>query len=593
MYYDLEISDKKLKSQLDGANKHVKGFGDKLNQHWDHSVNASKKILAGLTVATGAVVAFGVSSVKSFQESEKVQAALTNTLRSTAGASGQTVEGMNKLSAQLQSTTGFTDEFIGVAQNMLLTFTKVGSEIFPQATKATLDMARQFGGDAQQNAIRLGKALNDPIQGITALSRIGVQFSDVQKQQIQNFMDAGDIMSAQKVILGEITTQTGGAAEAYGKTFAGQINILKASFDDLKEGLGQLIMTALKPLIGIFAGWMKHVNEAGGFLEYFKGIIKRNEDAFKLVAGTIVGMLVPAIVSMTVSFGAFLLTIAPWALLGAGVVLLFQKLKISFDDIKNAIAPVLGAMGAMAQFIWGMLKPAFEQMIAAIKQMWLQFQPIWQQIDGPVMTALKGLAIFIIGPIVVAILTFIAAIVAAIFIITKIITFISLAQAALYSFLSTVGNGIRQAWSAVETFGGKILGWFRSLPSWIRDAVSTIVTILMAPFKTAFNAIAKAWNNTVGKLSFKAPSWIPGIGGKGWDMPDIPVLDVGGLVTRPTMAMLAANSRPEAVIPLDKLRDIGGTTINIGTIQDRSDADYLLEKITRSQWLEGQGLSSP
>lgn len=344
LYYDLSIDGKKLKSQLDDADKHVKGFGDKLNRHWENSVNASQKILAGLTVVTGAAIAFGAASVKSFMESEKAQAALANTLKSTNNVSGQTLEGMNKLASQLQSTTGFTDEFVGTAQNMLLTFTQIGKDVFPQATKATLDMARQFGGDAQQNAIRLGKALNDPIQGVGALAKIGVQFSDVQKQQIENFMKAGDIMSAQKVILGEISTQTKGAAEAYGKTFAGQIDILKASFDDLQEGLGQLLVGALKPLTALFAGWIKQVNEAGGFMEYFGGIIQRNKDRLIILAGAILGTLVPAVVAMAVAFGGFLITIAPWALLGAGIALGVQKIVQHFggwDETMRKLQPVL------------------------------------------------------------------------------------------------------------------------------------------------------------------------------------------------------------------------------------------------------------
>jgi hypothetical protein len=83
-----------------------------------------------------------------------------------------------------------------------------------------------------------------------------------------------------------------------------------------------------------------------------------------------------------------------------------------------------------------------------------------------------------------------------------------------------------------------------------------VADVIFGPFKTAFNAIAKLWNNTVGKLSFTVPSWVPGIGGKGFDVPDIPMLAEGGIVTSPTLSMIG-ESGPEAVIPLSKLGSMG------------------------------------
>jgi hypothetical protein len=89
---------------------------------------------------------------------------------------------------------------------------------------------------------------------------------------------------------------------------------------------------------------------------------------------------------------------------------------------------------------------------------------------------------------------------------------------------------------------------------------------MLAVVKTIFNGIAQLWNNTFGKLSFKAPSWVPfGLGGKGFDVPDIPLLANGGIVTSPTLAMVG-EAGPEAVIPLDRLGAMGAggnVTINV------------------------------
>jgi hypothetical protein len=77
-----------------------------------------------------------------------------------------------------------------------------------------------------------------------------------------------------------------------------------------------------------------------------------------------------------------------------------------------------------------------------------------------------------------------------------------------------------------------------------------------------FNGIADLWNNTIGKLSFKVPSWVPGIGGKGFEVPNIPKLADGGIVTGPTLALIG-EAGPEAVVPLDRAGGMGGVTINV------------------------------
>ncbi len=96
------------------------------------------------------------------------------------------------------------------------------------------------------------------------------------------------------------------------------------------------------------------------------------------------------------------------------------------------------------------------------------------------------------------------------------------------------------------------------------DGLKTYFTGLYNIFKTLFNGIATLWNNTVGKLSFKIPSWVPGLGGFGFDVPNIPYLAEGGIVTGPTLAMIGERG-PEAVIPLSgRNSGMGGNyTINI------------------------------
>lgn len=97
------------------------------------------------------------------------------------------------------------------------------------------------------------------------------------------------------------------------------------------------------------------------------------------------------------------------------------------------------------------------------------------------------------------------------------------------------------------------------------DAIGSYLNFVLGVYKSIFNAIGKLWNNTIGKLSFKIPDWVPGLGGKGFQVPDIPMLAQGGIVNKATLAIIG-ESGPEAVIPLDRMGSMGGgsnVTINV------------------------------
>ena len=82
-------------------------------------------------------------------------------------------------------------------------FREIGEQVFPQATQAAMDMSAVMGQDLQSSIVQIGKALNDPIAGVSALRKVGVQLTDQQQEQIKAFMASGDVMSAQKVVLNE------------------------------------------------------------------------------------------------------------------------------------------------------------------------------------------------------------------------------------------------------------------------------------------------------------------------------------------------------------------------------------------------------
>lgn len=187
-----------------------------------------------------------------FKESMDAQAGMAQTvsvLKSTHDASGQTAQGIADLAGSLSHLTMFSDDTIQSAENMLLTFTNIGKNVFPTATKTVLDMSQALGQDTKTSAIQLGKALNDPIAGISSLTRVGVTFTSAQKDLIKQLVATGDTAGAQKVILKELGTEFGHSATDAGKTFPGQLKILGQSLADVKQTIGDALLPILRNFV--------------------------------------------------------------------------------------------------------------------------------------------------------------------------------------------------------------------------------------------------------------------------------------------------------------------------------------------------------
>lgn len=197
-----------------------------------------------------------------FQESRDAAKGMAQTrtvIKSTGKAANVSADDVASLAGSLSHLTLFSDDAIQAQENLILTFTNVrnevgeGNDIFTQATKIGLDMAQALGTDAAGSAIQLGKALNDPIKGVAALSRVGVTFTDEQKLQIETMIDAGNTMGAQKVILAELTKEFGGSAEAAAKADGG-FHLFQQRLADVKQEIGDALMPVLNTLMGWLSG---------------------------------------------------------------------------------------------------------------------------------------------------------------------------------------------------------------------------------------------------------------------------------------------------------------------------------------------------
>jgi phage-related protein len=340
LYYDLNIDDKNLKKQLDDADKSVKGFGDHVSQYWGNSVDASKKFGLAIAAAAAGAVAFGVASVKAFEDSQNKIAQTNAVLKSTGQIAGVTADEVTKLATALEKQTKFSDEDVRSVENLLLTFTSIGKDIFPQATKTVLDMATALGEDTSSASIQLGKALQDPVLGITALRRVGVNFTEDQKNVIQKLVETGQKAEAQKLILKELNTEFGGSAEAAGGTLAGSLAKLKNQFNNVQEAIGGILATVAVPFLTKIMEWFNGIGGVDGVLKLLREELDRLKPYFGVIAGAIAGALLPALASAAWSALVFVATLAPWALLGIAVVEVAKKMGITWADVGEVLKKI-------------------------------------------------------------------------------------------------------------------------------------------------------------------------------------------------------------------------------------------------------------
>ena len=265
-----------------GINKAIRDF-NRLNgaanksgfalQTMTSAANNGMKNLAKFgAVAGGIGVAIGGTLVKAALESQKVMKQTDAIVKATGGAANLTTKQIGELANAMSIKTGVDDEAIQSSMNLLLTFKAVrnevgaGNDIFARASMAALDLGNVFGS-TDAAAKQLGKALSDPVKGVSALKKAGVDFTDAQKKQIKTLVDSGNILGAQKLILAEVESQVGGTAAATATDF----DRMKVAVGNVAEDLGTLLLPAFEAtarfvtekLVPIFQAFSDIVGDKG------------------------------------------------------------------------------------------------------------------------------------------------------------------------------------------------------------------------------------------------------------------------------------------------------------------------------------------
>lgn len=201
-------------------------------------------IVGSITLAVKTIqklTGFVSQSVKEYQQFTSAQRIFAETLRVTGAEAWTTADALNAMAEEFQNTTNYTDDEIMQLQTVLLGFKNITGDTFKEASQAVLDMATVMGMDLTNAVQTVGKALDDPVKGLGSLARQGFQFSEAEKQMLEDMVAVGDIAKAQKIILDELNTTYGGASVS-GANAGKQ---LKNQWDDLRKAIGQKFVVSV------------------------------------------------------------------------------------------------------------------------------------------------------------------------------------------------------------------------------------------------------------------------------------------------------------------------------------------------------------
>jgi hypothetical protein len=474
---------------------------------------------------------------------------------------------------------------------MLLTFTRIrnevgkGNDIFNQATQTVTDMSAALGTDMKKQAIQVGKALNDPIKGISALQRVGVSFTASQKEQIKALVESGDIMGAQKIILKELATEFGGAAAAAAtpwQRFKTLIShaleplepVILATMDKASRALQEHIIPAINdkiiPALQRLGGWFS-TEVVPRVRQLAATWLPRLRAVFTTLATIITGTVIPAIAGtvrffrdhqgllkgLLITIGALIvitkLHAAAMAVQAAGGMLAFLgKYLMSLQLVKTATA-VWTAMQwllnlALTANPIGIIIVAVAAMVAAIvfvatKTDWFQrlWHHIWDHIGDPVKAVWRWIS-GTLWPGIQAVFGFIVA--AA----RKVWDGIKLYFGFWRGLLAAVVGWVVGVKDRIVANFNTVVGFVKGLPGRIRSAASGMWNGIKDAFRAAINWVIDRWNS----LSFTLPAvTILGqkFGGMTLSTPDIGRFHQGGIIPGIGEQLIVAKAREGVFTP--------------------------------------------
>lgn len=572
----------KVIGDVSDAQKQLGKLSDDTEKASGKMSGAMKAVAGAISVA--AVVSFGKAIVSSASDQEQAIGALNSVFGEYAdqmNAFGQTTAenlGISRAEfSQMAAVTGSMLKNAGVPMDEIATSTQT-------LTERAADMAAMFGGTVPEAMNAINSALKgerDPIERYgVSLKEAAVQAKAVEMGLVDaegKVTDYGKAMATQALIM-EQSADASGTFARESDTVAGQTARMTAQFKDLQADLGRQLLPVLVKVAGILTDLISFVKNNQGWLIPLVASIGGIVLAVKAwqVAQTAWTLATQAAAAAQVVFNAAMmmnpigLIVLAVAALAAGFVALYKNV----DWFREAVDKMVD--GVVAAFNW---------LLDAIKSVWQWVTDNWPLLLA-ILTGPFGLAVLAIQknwdtivdavkavinwikvnwPLILAILTgpFGLAVLAIQRNWDSIKNGFSAAIDSIKSVASTIWTALtdpfKRAWETIRIIWEDIPRNFRNFVTGIKNAFSGLADVISAPFRTAFNSIKSWWNSTVGGFGFSVPSWVPGVGGKSFK---IPKMATGGIVTRPTIALIG-EAGAEAVVPLDRAGRFGGVTINV------------------------------
>lgn len=466
------------------------------------SIGDSMKGLGGtLSLAlTAPLAALAAGSVVAANESAAAIGQVNAALASMGPVAGKTSEQLEAAAAQLQSISTFDDDDIlkSVTANML-TFGNIAGQAFDRAQLAAVNLSARLGQDLQSSAIQVGKALNDPVKGITALSRVGVSFTEQQKAQIKAMSEAGDVAGAQNIILGELESQYGGAAKAAREATPGADTI--DAWRNFQETVGAIVAQVLPPLTDMLAGVLNAFNGLDpGTQTFLVGMA---------AVAAAVGPVLVALGSVVSAVGALLPVFAPAiALIGEA------GLGAALAAAATAAAPFIAAAAALAAG-WALfgdkigpvltalkdklvdtLGPKLSSLISTVKTMLTE---LW---SGPFGAAVR-VVIDVLGELGAAVTSILGE--ALIRIISALVTAVENGFRIIGDVFRIIGalltGDFSAAWNGVKTLVGDVVnGWIAVLNSLAPEAVAAVRALVAGVQEWIGGKLTAIWDAAKEKI---------------------------------------------------------------------------------------------
>ena len=573
---------KAIAKEMGGVGNVGKKAGDDLGKETSGGFGNAIKGLAGLIAGV-----FTINAIKNFTKESILAAEAVSTanarLTAVATATGVFGDQTDAVTQRLQDFAkaqemriAVDDTVIKGVQAQLLSFKQLSGSAdevggaFDRATIAAFDMAAAGFGSAEGNATALGKALEDPIKGVAALARNGTTFTEQQKEQIKILQQSGDLLGAQEIILAEVEGQYGGVAEA---TADASVR-MGIAFHNIKEAVGD-------ELLPVFADLVE------GMLPVIDEVIPVFRDAIQALA--------PVLTDLVGQFPALMQALFPVIpiignLAGIFLDIAAQILPIIvdlFNQLLPAIADLLPMVGAFIADALEVLVPILVDLIAALV-------PIVQALLPVFMDLFKALA-----PVVINLITAMLPMIERILpIFIGFIEFLTPILVWLAELLGTVlviaVNILVGVFEGAQVFFDNFGKFFTALWYGIQVVFVTVINGIITGFEKfinffidGLNLIIKGINIVQNALGLRPLDLIANVTLGRLDLPPIPALAEGGLVTQPTTALIG-EAGPEVVMPLDRFErlvgidDGNGSTVNYYAAPNKSfDAEQELQLAMR------------